>query len=150
EIVKRLIFLSIFVALIIYADLPTRRAFPGHARVKLAIRTEAGHPTGVRLRVTNAAGEHFAPLGHLPIPDPSTRPSPDLTLGAGEQTALELHALVYDGAEIDLPLGRYTFAARKGLEYEFVNKQVEITKAENQTVVLSLRKYADFEAQGWY
>jgi hypothetical protein len=148
--VRRLLLISTFAALLMYADLPSRRAFPGQARVKITIRTETGRPTGVRLRVTNSAGEYFAPLGHLPMPDPTKRPASDLILGDGDQIPLELHALVYDGAEIDLPPGRYTFAARKGLEYEFVNKPVEITKAENQTVALPLRKYADFEAQGWY
>src|SRR6185503_12905330 len=64
---KRLLLITAFASLLIYADLPTRRAFPGHARVKLAIRAEDGRPTGVRLRVTNSAGEYFAPLGHLPL-----------------------------------------------------------------------------------
>jgi hypothetical protein len=147
---KRLLLILTFAALLVYADLPSRRPFPGQARVKLAIRTESGRPTGVRLRVTNSAGEYFAPLGHLPQPDPTKRSATDLILGDGAETPLELHALVYDGVEIDLPPGGYTFAARKGLEYEFVNKQVEITKAEGQTVALPLRKYADFESQGWY
>src|SRR5205085_8379763 len=100
---------------------------PGQARVKLVIRTEDGRPTGVRLRVTNAAGEYFAPLGHLPMPDSARRSAADLILGDGDQTPLELHALVYHGAEIDLPPGRYTFAARKGLEYRLVNERVDVT-----------------------
>lgn len=147
---KRLLLILSFAALLVYADLPSRRAFPGQARVKLAIRTEAGRPTGVRLRVTNAAGEYFAPLGHLPVPDPTKRSAADLILGDGKETPLELHALVYDGAEIDLPPGRYTFAARKGLEYDVVNKQVDIAKEDGQTVTLPLQKYADFESRGWY
>src|SRR5215467_5768469 len=146
----RLILIATFAALLVYAGLPSRQALPGMARVRLAIRTESGQPAGVRLRVTNSAGEYFAPLGHLPQPDPTKRPGNDLILGDGTETPLELHALVYDGAEIDLPPGRYTFAARKGLEYELVNKQVDITQQEGQTVTLPLHKYADFESRGWY
>ncbi len=147
---KRVLAIAVFAALLVYADLPSHHAYPGQARVKLVIKTETGRSTGVRLRVTNAAGEYFAPLGHLPFPDPTKRSSADLILGDGKETPLELHALVYEGTEIDLPPGQYTFAARKGLEYDVVNKQVEITKAEGQTVTLPLRKYADFESRGWY
>lgn len=147
---KRLLLAAVFAGLLLYADLPSRRPFPGQARVKLSIRTPGGRPAGVRLRVTNALGEYFAPLGHLPQPDPTKRTATDLILGDGAETPLELHALVHDGAEIDLPPGRYNFAARKGLEYEFVNRQVDITAADGQTVALPLRKFADFESQGWY
>jgi hypothetical protein len=147
---KRLLIVTAFASLLVYADLPTRRAFPGQTRVRLSMRDEAGRPTGVRLRVTNAAGEYYAPLGHLPMPDRARRPANDLILGDGDQIPLELHALVYDGAEIDLPPGRYRFAARKGLEYELVDQQVEVAKGERQAVALPLRRYADFEAQGWY
>ncbi|MBI3472176.1 MAG: CehA/McbA family metallohydrolase [Candidatus Solibacter usitatus] len=141
---------SAFVALLVWADLPTRKPFPGHARVKLSIHGPDGRPTGLRLRVTNAAGDYFAPLGHLPVPDATKRSAGDVILGDGGLAPLELHALVYNGAQIDLPPGRYTFAARRGLEYELVRKPVEITAAEGQTVDLPLRKFADFEAMGWY
>ena len=148
---KRILLSAVFAALLVYADLPSRHALPGQARVKIAIKSETGRPTGVRLRVTNSAGDYYAPLGHLPFPDPTKRSSADLILGDGKETPLELHALVYDGTEIDLPPGQYTFAARKGLEYDIVNKQVEITKAEGRkAVTLPLRKYADCQGRGWY
>ncbi len=147
---KRILLASLFAAFLIFADLPTRSPFPGQTRVSLTIRDERGNPTGLRLRVTNAAGEYFAPLGHLPRPDGARRSATDLILGDGGKAPLELHALVYDGAQVDLPPGAYTFHARKGLEYEIVNQRVEIAKAGEQTVRLPLRKYADFEAMGWY
>lgn len=147
---KRAALFLAFSSLLIYADIATRQPFPGHARVRLAIRTESGRPTGVRLRVTNAAGEYFAPLGHLPQPDPSRRTAGDLILGDGKETPLTLHALVYDGQQIDLPPGRYTFEARKGFEYEIARQEVEITAAPGQSVALPLRKFSDFEARGWY
>src|SRR4051794_35884758 len=114
----RFVLASAFATLLIFADLTTRSPFPGHSRITLSIRTETGKPTGVRLRVTNGAGEYFAPLGHLPKPDATRRSATDLILGDGTETPLEVHALVYDGAQIDLPPGAYTFSGRKGLEYE--------------------------------
>jgi hypothetical protein len=122
---------------------PAQAAAP--VRVRLAIQ-----PTGVRLRVTDSAGRYFAPAGHLATPDMRQRSTRDLILGDGEAVPLTLYALVYDGAEIELAPGRYTFAATKGYEYEPVRREVEITDAPAQTVTLALRKFADFEAKGWY
>src|SRR5438270_2064007 len=110
---KRTALALLFCALIVYADYATRQPLPGMARVTLRIHAADSKPTGLRLRVTNAAGDYFAPLGHLPVPDPSRRSSNDLILGDGEGTPLQVHALVYDGAEIDLPPGSYNFHATK-------------------------------------
>jgi len=147
---KRLLLIASFVALLVHADLATRAPLPGYARVKLLIQNNESRPTGVRLRVTNSAGDYFAPLGHLPQPDPTSRSAGDLILGDGTETAFELHALVYDAAEIDLPRGRYTFEARKGLEYEPIRKEVEITAEQGQTVALNMKRFTDFESAGWY
>ena len=70
---KRLLLIASFVALLVHADLATRAPLPGYARVKLLIQNNESRPTGVRLRVTNSAGDYFAPLGHLPQPDPTSR-----------------------------------------------------------------------------
>jgi hypothetical protein len=113
------------------------------------IRTPQGKPTGLRLRVTDASGVYFAPLGHASIAE-SRRSAGDVLFGDGKTSPLELAALVYDSAQIDLPPGSYKFAARKGFEYEPVDMQVSIGTAPEQTVTLPLRKFADFEAQGWY
>src|SRR5947207_3717514 len=121
---KRLLLISLFGALLIYADIATRQPLPGNTRVKLKIQTPDGKPTGLRLRVTNAAGDYFAPLGHLPVPDPSRRSSNDLILGDGEGTPLQVHALVYDRADIDLPPGSYNFHATKGYEYQTIDQAV--------------------------
>ena len=60
---------TFFSDLLIYADIATRQPLPGNARIQLRIETPVGTPTGLRLRVTNTAGDYFAPLGHLPTPD---------------------------------------------------------------------------------
>jgi hypothetical protein len=148
--VKRALIAAIFAALLVWAQLPTREPYPGHARVRIEIRDEAGRPTGVRLRVTNESGEAFAPLGHLPRPDPGRRMSGDLILGDGDASPLEVHAYVYDGHQIDLPPGKYTFYARKGFEYLPVRQQASITAQAGQSVRIALAKIEDFEARGWY
>lgn len=139
-----------FGGLLAYADHATRQPLPGYARLKLRIEDAQGHPTGLRLRVTNAAGDYFAPLGHLQTPDQTRRNSNDLILGDSDQTPLQVHALVYDGAEIDLPLGQYTFHANKGFEYQTIETNVNVVSSERKTVALPLNKYVDFETRGWY
>jgi hypothetical protein len=138
--------------LLIYANYAARQPYPGFVRLRFDIHDEAGHPTGVRLRVTNAAGDYFAPLGHLPKPDVTQRCAGDLILGDGESTPLTLYALVHDGAEIDLRPGRYHVEATKGYEYQFVRTELEVSEAtkSGQTVPLRLRKFANLESRGWY
>jgi hypothetical protein len=148
--VKRILGAAVFCALLAYGDYATRQPLPGMARVTMRIQAEDGRPTGLRLRVTNAAGDYFAPLGHLPFPDQTRRNANDLILGDAQFSPLEVHALVYDGAEVDLPPGRYIFHANKGYEYETIDLPVEIKKAERSTVTLPLNKFADFEGRGWY
>ena len=89
-------------------------------------------------------------LGHLQTPDQTRRNSNDLILGDSDQTPLQVHALVYDGAEIDLPLGQYTFHANKGFEYQTIETNVNVVSSERKTVALPLNKYVDFETRGWY
>src|SRR5437879_1044928 len=147
---KRLLFAACFGALVIYADIATRQPLPGNTRVKLHIQTPDGKPTGLRVRVTNQAGDYFAPLGHLPTPDFNRRSANDVILGDAEETPLQMHALLYDGAEVDLPPGRYNFHATKGYEYQTVDQPVDVTTGQRMDVTLPLRKYADYEARGWF
>jgi TolB protein len=147
---KRASIALIFGALLVYADYATRQPLPGFARVTVRIHSPDGKATGLRLRVTNQAGDYFAPLGHLPTPDQTRRNANDLILGDGQDTPLEVHALVYDGTEIDLPPGKYNFHANKGYEYQTLDVPVEIRKAERSTVTLPLNKFIDFESRGWY
>ena len=147
---KRILLAAACCCLLVFADLPTRQPLAGHARIKLSVRASDGRPTGLRLRVTNASGEYFAPLGHLPQVDTSRRTAGDVILGDDETAPRELWALVYDGAEIDLPPGEYTFTARKGFEYREVRLPVSVTSTERRAISLPLRKFTDFEARGWY
>ncbi|MBI3209502.1 MAG: CehA/McbA family metallohydrolase [Candidatus Solibacter usitatus] len=141
---KRAFIAAAFAALLLIAQ------YPGESRVRLEVRDAAGRPAGVRLRVTNEAGEYFAPLGHLSQPDPQKRMSGDLLLGDNDTAPYELYAYVYDGQLIDLPFGNYRFHARKGFEYEPVLKTAAITSAPNQVVRLDMKKFEDFEAKGWF
>ena len=77
---RRALLAAVSAALLLLAELPTRKSLPGIARVRIGLRTEAGRPTGARVRVTNAAGEYFAPLGHLEMPDRTRRTAGDIIL----------------------------------------------------------------------
>jgi hypothetical protein len=147
---RRFLLALLFTGLLLIAQFPTREAYPGQARVRIEVRGPDAKPTGVRLRVTNEKGEYFAPLGHLPLPDPTRRMSGDLILGDGDAAPLEVHAYVYDGRLIDLPPGRYTFAARKGFEFTPASVTASITAGPGQSVRLNMSKFEDFEAKGWF
>jgi hypothetical protein len=146
---KRSLCVLLFGSLLVYADHVARRPLPGFSRVRFSIRGADGRPTGVRLRVTNAAGQYFAPLGHLPTPESGPQSPGDLILGDGQETPLTLYALVYDGADIDLPPGSYNVEARQGFERDIVHKTVQIEASSGQTIPVSLRRFENFEARGW-
>jgi hypothetical protein len=129
---NRVLILFLFCALLAFSDYATLQPLPGFARVTLRIRNEKNETTGLRRRVTNAAGEYYAPLGHLPKPDLSRRDSNDLILG-DVTTPRQMHALVYDGAEIDVPAGRYNLHANKGFEYQTVDMPLTVSRRSDVT-----------------
>jgi hypothetical protein len=126
------------------------RPQPGLTRVCLRIRAADGRPTGLRLRVTDDSGAYWPPLGHLPVPDEAARSAGDLVLGDGGAIPFELHALVHDGAEIDLAPGRYRVSGRRGFESELIRLQVDVADSEEQVVELLLHRFADLGVEGWY
>lgn len=134
------------------ADVAEGRASadPALTRVRLRIRDADGRPTGLRLRVTDGDGAYWPPLGHLPIPDTDSRAAGDLILGDGGAVPFELHALVHDGAEIDLVPGRYHIHARRGFEHEILRLEVDIGAGGGQVVELSPPRFANLEAEGWF
>lgn len=147
---KRLLWGAVFVSLLALAQFPTREPYAGHARLRIEVRDADGRTTGSRLRVTNTAGEYFAPLGHLPRPDRTRRSFGDLILGDDETSPAQVHAYVYEGALIDLPPGRYSIEAAKGFEYAPIRKQIEVTEQPGQTLRLEWKKFEDWEAKGWF
>ena len=119
-------------------------------RVRIQVRDEKGRATGVRLRVLDAGGRPVTPLGHMAVPDPTSRSAGDVILGDGDVTPFEVHALVYDGAEIDLPPGHYTLMARKGFEYAPVQAEFTVRTSDGQVVAVDLRRIEDLGKRGWY
>jgi hypothetical protein len=146
---KRALLVPPFLALLLLAGQPTRSPFPGLTRARFSILDENKRPTGVRLRITSSHGDYFAPLGHLPQPDASRRSAGDLILGDDDTSPRRLYAYVYDGAEIDLPAGRFHIDARKGLEYSPVSRDIDIT-LQTPTIEIPLARFANLEAKGWY
>ncbi|MBM3727142.1 MAG: hypothetical protein FJW40_17180 [Acidobacteria bacterium] len=149
-VLKRAAVFLVFAALMVWGAFETRKPYPGHTRVTFRVKDASGRATGLRMRVTNTRGEYFAPLGHMVRPDAARRSAGDVILGDGQEWPLEVHALVYDGTEMDVPHGPYVVTGRKGFEFEPVRVAFETGAVERKTVEIGLRKFEDFEGRGWY
>jgi len=145
----RAILAAAFLSALLIAQRPASSPFPGHVRARFSILDEQKGPTGVRLRITNPQGEYFAPLGHLSQVDTSRRSAGDLILGDDETSPRRLYAYVYDGAEIDLPHGRYSLEATKGPDYHRVTRELDISP-QTKAIEIPLRRLWNLEAKGWY
>lgn len=113
-----------------------------HVRVNDAA---TGQPTPVRIRLSDAAGNYFAPLGRLK----------EFATGRGQDVGgnLLLGAKQYayiDGAcEVALPAGTITADIWKGPEYR--PQTVETTLAAGKLALrLSVERWTDLREQGWY
>ncbi len=113
-----------------------------HLRVNDAAR---GQPTPVRLRVTDAAGNYYAPLGRLT--HFATGPNQDV----GGNVLLGGKAWAYiDGTcEILLPPGLLHFSIRKGPEYEPLDSDLELV-AGKLALRFEIRRWIDMRREGWH
>jgi len=115
-------------------------------QVHLRINDAAtGHPTAVRLRVTDAAGREFAPFG-IPLEFPTH---------SGEDVGgrLLIHGqrwfYVNGACEILLPPGMITVEASKGPEYQPLHETTQLI-AGKLALRFSIERWTDMRAKGWY
>lgn len=127
-----------------------RAAEPEVQRLPIRVRDENGRASGVRLRILDSFGRPVAPLGHMAAPEPTSRSAGDVILGDGEHRPFEVHALIYDGAEVDLLPGRYSMVGRKGFEYEPVQSEFVVGDSEAKQVSVDLPRIEDLSTRGWY
>jgi len=60
-------------------------------------------------------------------------------------------AFYVDGSyEATLPSGRYDLVVTRGIEYRSHRSQIDIRPGESQTIAVTLERYADLPAAGWY
>jgi len=113
-----------------------------HLRVNDAA---TGRPTPARIRLSDASGRSYAPLGRMSAIDPSGDP---LT---GGQVVLNGEPFAYiDGTcEVRLPPGSLRVQISKGLEYLPIDRTIDLT-AGKLSLRLNLERLVDWRLEGWY
>jgi hypothetical protein len=115
-------------------------------RVHLRINdASTGRPTPVRLRVTDSAGNHYAPYG---------RPA-EFATGRGEDVGgsvvigREKWNYSDGGCEIELPPGELFVRATKGPEYEPLQEAVRLS-AGKLALRFEIKRWTNQREKGWY
>lgn len=114
-----------------------------HVRINDAA---TGQPTPVRLRITDAAGDYWPPLGRLRNFAPG-RWGQDV--GGNLLWGGKVHAFVEGAFEVPLPPGPITIEATKGPEYRPL-RQVVTLPAGKLALRLTIERWANLREQGWY
>jgi hypothetical protein len=52
--------------------------------------------------------------------------------------------------EARVPVGKYELVASHGIEYRFHRSEIQVTKDQTTAVTVSMERYADMPAAGWY
>lgn len=104
-----------------------------------------GQPTPVRLRITDAAGNYFAPFGRLT--DFATGVNQDV----GGSVLIEAQKWAYiDGAcEILLPPGQLRIEIAKGPEYKPIDEEITLL-AGKMSLRFTMERWCDTRKEGWY
>jgi hypothetical protein len=113
-----------------------------HLRVNDA---ETGKPTPVRLRVTDAAGNYYAPLGRLT--QFATGPNQDV--GGNVLVGDKAWAYIDGACEINLSPGPLHLSIAKGPEYRPVEADVQLV-AGKLSLRLQIERWRDLRKEGWY
>lgn len=113
-----------------------------HVRVTDAA---TGKPTPARLRLADAAGTYYPPLGRLAR----------FATGAGEDVGGQVEvggrpwAYVDGVCEVPLPPGLLTVEISKGVEYRPIRREVNLAPGQI-SLRFSLEREADLRAEGWH
>jgi hypothetical protein len=104
-----------------------------------------GQPTPVRLRVTDADGEYFAPFGH----------SAEFPTGRGEAVGGDVlidgkcWAYIDGTCEIAAPPGTLTVEATKGPEFAALSETISLPLGK-MALRFPMQRMSDFKKDGWY
>jgi hypothetical protein len=113
-----------------------------HVRVNDAA---TGKPTPVRIRITDANGPYYPPLGRLR--EFATGFGEDV--GGNVMVGGEAFAYIDGTCEIPLPPGRLTVSIAKGPEYRPVREEVNLPPGK-LALRFVIERWADLRAEGWY
>lgn len=113
-----------------------------HVRVNDAA---TGRPTPVRLRLTDASGREWPPLGR-----PATfATEPGVDVGGAVQIGGKRYWYVDGACEVPLPAGTITAEISKGPEYTPVCRQVQLADGQI-SLRYTIERWANPAVQGWY
>jgi hypothetical protein len=113
-----------------------------HVRVNDAV---SGQPTPVRLRLSDPAGNYYAPFGRLA----------DFLTARGEDVGGNLlwdgkqYAYIDGTCEVRLPAGPLLVEVRKGPEFETLRSEINLG-AGQMALRLAMTRRHDLRAAGWY
>jgi hypothetical protein len=113
-----------------------------HLRVNDAA---TGKPTPVRLRITDGAGNYYAPFGRLA--EFATGVNEDV--GGNLRLGKAQHCVIDGTCEIALPPGPITVEVNKGFEYRPLRHEM-VLGAGKLALRLNLERWLDLRAEGWY
>ena len=104
-----------------------------------------GKPTPCRLRVTDAAGVYYAPLGRLP------RFATGINQDVGGNVQIDgfPHAYIDGACEINLPPGRLHIEINKGPEFTPLHQDVELLPGK-LSLRFGLERWINLPSRGWY
>jgi hypothetical protein len=120
-------------------DMPPQRV---HLRINDAA---TGRPTPVRLRVTDAAGNYYAPYGRA-AKFPTGRGEDvggNVLIGRAEWTYID------GSCEIDLPPGELAIQATKGPEYEPLCESAHLPSGK-LSLRFEIKRWTNQRESGWY
>lgn len=113
-----------------------------HLRVNDA---ESGKPTPVRLRITDAEGNYYAPYGRLT--EFATGVNQDV--GGNVQLGAKKWAYIDGSCEILLPPGKLHVEITKGPEYKPIDEDIELL-AGKMSMRFTIERWCDMRKEGWY
>jgi hypothetical protein len=104
-----------------------------------------GQPTAVRLRVTDANGNYFAPFGHA-AEFPTGR---DEVVGGDVIVNGKRWAYIDGACEIAVPSGELTIEATKGPEFCPLRETINLPMGK-MSLRFSIERLTNLRASGWY
>ncbi|MBL8951848.1 MAG: CehA/McbA family metallohydrolase [Myxococcaceae bacterium] len=122
---------------------------------------ESGTPTPARLEVLDALGVPYVPDLALPIDlacpsEPVPNDAPGCATGFKVSNYLDnpitgTRQFYSDGTfTLELPPGRYTLGATKGLEHLAVKQAFEVAKKTGAQVTVTLKRWSNLPSRGWF
>src|SRR5437762_1200931 len=113
-----------------------------HIRVNDAA---TGQPTPVRIRLTNAAGDYFAPFGRLT--EFATGRNQDV--GGNVMLGVKPWAYIDGTCEVRLPPGPIIVELHKGPEFTPLRQEVTLNQGQ-LSLRFNLQRWTNLREQGWF